>query len=267
MELQKFLQEFQKTSKTALEAFVDKAESVLPHTLLPTYKQLVQDAAKVLTLGYLSDDPQLRALADMMNSKHISITLLSKYIVLVGFMLPLASAQSNPATAKKVQAAIREFHSYVSQLSNIKVSQEGEVLIEGFIKNILTKIKDALWSALKKVGMAIAVTLSALIRLYNTIFERITAPLRSVISRLPGGEYITSASFSAFTSLTTSPLLGAALTIHKALTSPIAVGGARLVSMIQKGTLWQNLDKMFEDIEKEVGFEDIDKEFGGETSE
>jgi hypothetical protein len=256
-----FLRQFQRTTRSALEVFVDRAESTIPTSLIPTYKQLAQDAAKLLTLGYLSDDPTMRTLADMMESKKISIPLMARYLVMVGFVLPLASAQSQPSEARKVLSAIKEFHNTVEQLSTIKVSQEGLLLSESLIGDIVRRIKDAIFNVVKKIGAAIAYTLSALIRLYNAIFEKITASVKSLASKLPGGEHLLSAGLSAFTSLNVSPLITAAVTVHKALTSPIAACGARLVYALKKGTLWQDLDKMFEDIEKEVGFDEIDKEF------
>lgn len=257
----RYLEELAKVKEPAIRTFVDRAEAVLPKTYRPLYEKIYRDLGIIIMNGTFLGDPFLVAAKETLSAKGISVSLWVKYIVLSGILIPLYAAQKskNKTVENSVRGVIKVIEDVVSVAERGAIKEE--VLTEGILRSIFTRIKNIFVKAIKKLSIAVVSVLSAIISIYNDIFALITAPTRKIVNAIPGGKYIVNGALSVFQGLTLTPTVSAIIRIHNVLTNPTIVQSSVLVKKVVTGEVWKELDKMFDDISRDIDWSEVDKFF------
>ena len=252
-----YVESLKQSTAPAIREFVSKAEKSIPKSLHPLYKDVVRDIMTVYLVGYTLKQEYAIKVLSILKSKNIALSAWAKSVALMGYIIPLYAAQkeNKKNTERSVRDSINQLHTFALSLRQVERSPQvsESVLVEGFLKSVLTKVKNAFVSSMKKLGLAIVDVASSIVSIYNDIFSLITLPAQKIASRIPGGQLLLQKVDPRWlTLLSGSPVLTGVISLHTALTSPIVKQSATVVRELRSGELFKKIDNLVNEFMREV---------------
>jgi len=271
-----YVAELRNASAPVMKEVVVKAEKSIPKILHSLYRDVTRDIMSIYLLGYALNLEFATQVAQILKQKGISLVLWARFVALMGYIIPLYAAikENKKKTEKALRENINQLHIFVISLRQTEKSpsvkeSSGHILVEGFLKSVLTKVKNAFVNGVKKVGLAIVDAASAIVGIYNDIFSLITLPIRKVADRIPGGSFLLQKVDPKWLTLISgSPVLVGVISIHKTLTSPMVRQGAQLVKDFRSGELFKKIDNLIGSFMQEIpesDWKEIDALLGSES--
>jgi len=271
-----YIVELRNASAPVMKEFVAKTEKSVPKILHSLYRDVTRDIMSIYLLGYALNLEFATQVAQILKQKGISLALWARFVALMGYIIPLyAAIKENKKKAEKaLRENINQLHIFVVSLRQAEKSpsvkeSSGHILVEGFLKSILTKVKNVFVNGAKKVGLAIVDVASAIVSIYNDIFSLITLPIRKVADRIPGGSFLLQKVDPKWLTLISgSPVLVGVISIHKTLTSPMVRQGVQLVKDFRSGELFKKIDNLVGSFMQEIpesDWKEIDALLGSES--